>query len=346
MWQSAWKWSQRSTTNLAWRLAKKSVESYFETSNFMNSRMSIAIVRATHLRMHPRITHPYEPNEPTSPRERWSFSAYSTIQRKTNITQNGIKGVNKKISKLNTGNKYIFFRLNLRGRASMSHNTAIWQAHYPIIWSKQRDKDYCTLQLLYQRHEASLNKFSDPAVFEQFQPPISHSSADGVVTWCNKWSPSCSPEHLWICSILGLCFKCICWSCFCSGYGRFYRFPAWIRHEELRSEARSKMQANSQPRPGTLQVRTEWWGTRWSLPSRQGSRRTIIETGIRRKIAGRGVCHLRSTETYVSPAMILRALFAAKLWGMKCVVVCERKLFIRNSGCNEWLNWNSHSLIM
>ena len=35
--------------NLAGSLAKKSGKSYSETSNFMKSRMSIAIVRATHL---------------------------------------------------------------------------------------------------------------------------------------------------------------------------------------------------------------------------------------------------------------------------------------------------------
>ena len=52
--------------NLAGSLVKKSGKSYSETSNCMKSRMSI------HTSMHLRITHPHEPNQPTSPVGRWS----------------------------------------------------------------------------------------------------------------------------------------------------------------------------------------------------------------------------------------------------------------------------------
>ena len=51
--------------NLAGSLAKKSGKSYSETSNFMKSRMFIAIVRATDQCKH-------ELNEQTSPVGRWS----------------------------------------------------------------------------------------------------------------------------------------------------------------------------------------------------------------------------------------------------------------------------------
>ena len=51
MWWSAWKWSQDTVVlqNLRGSLAEKSGKSYYsETTNFMKSRMSISIVRATH----------------------------------------------------------------------------------------------------------------------------------------------------------------------------------------------------------------------------------------------------------------------------------------------------------
>ena len=56
-------------------LAKKSGKFYSETTNFIKSRMSIAIVRGKpHIYvLHPRITDPhYEPNEATFPVGRWS----------------------------------------------------------------------------------------------------------------------------------------------------------------------------------------------------------------------------------------------------------------------------------
>ena len=96
MWWSAWKWSQSSTTNLAGRLAKKSGKSYSETetSNFMNSRMSIAIVQSKQ-HIHGTEDHAFPlwsewANIPSG--KMASASSYVVRHLYNNISQNWTKG--------------------------------------------------------------------------------------------------------------------------------------------------------------------------------------------------------------------------------------------------------------
>ena len=80
--------------NLAGSLVKKSGKSYSVTSNFMKSRMRIAIIRGKpniYCRR-PRIAHPhFEPNEPTYKHPKWGGGAglslfyVRTMGRTTNI---------------------------------------------------------------------------------------------------------------------------------------------------------------------------------------------------------------------------------------------------------------------
>ena len=59
-----------SPCRLAGSLAKKSGKSFSETSNFMKS---------SHTSLHPRIRHPHEPNEPTTPSEKINESVMWTL---------------------------------------------------------------------------------------------------------------------------------------------------------------------------------------------------------------------------------------------------------------------------
>ena len=94
MWWSAWKWNQGS---MAGSLAKKSGKSYYsERSNFMKSRMCIAIVQATL----PCIRGSRIPTSRMSTHPQWKMepaSACSTMRRTTNISRNWTKSLTKKI---------------------------------------------------------------------------------------------------------------------------------------------------------------------------------------------------------------------------------------------------------